>query len=68
MERRNLRVFRVANGLTQKEMAERLGMTRSHYSLVETGKCGTSLKFIKKFQKEFNLPDEEIYPTLKITN
>lgn len=65
MERRNLKTFRVSQGLTQREMAERLGMTRANYNLVENGKQGTSRRFSAALQREFGIPDGEMWALLK---
>lgn len=65
MERRNLKVFRIMQGLTQEEMAEKLGVTRVFYSNVENGKNSTSYKFLKKLQKTFDLSDEEVWKLSK---
>ena len=65
MERRNLKVFRIMQGLTQEEMADKLGVTRTFYSNVENGKNSTSYKFLKKLQKVFTLSDEEVWKLSK---
>lgn len=67
MTRRNLRAFRVRNGLTQAEMAARLGVTRANYSLVETGKQGLSVRLGERIQREFGVPDEEMWSLIKET-
>lgn len=68
MERRNLKVFRVSQGLTQEGMAKRLGINRTTYALVEKGKSGTSRRFTARFQKAFSIPDEEMWKLLKTTD
>lgn len=65
MERRNLKTFRVSQGLTQQGMAERLGMSRSAYMRIETGKAGTSRRFSGAVQREFGIPDSEMWTLLK---
>lgn len=51
--RLNLRLLRVKNGLTQDQMAERLGVTRSTYSNIESGKSNGRMSFWLNLQKEF---------------
>lgn len=57
----NLKVFRVRNGLSQEGMAERLGISRSHYSEIENGRKGCGEAFIERLQKEFGIPDSEVW-------
>lgn len=65
MERRRLKVFRVERGLTQAAMAHVMGVSRSGYVDVETGKAGASERFARKLQRAFGIPDEEIWGLLK---
>lgn len=68
MERRNLKVFRIKNGLTQAEMAERIGVSRSTYSDIESGRRKCAVDFLRKIQVEFNVPDSEIWSLSKTTD
>lgn len=59
--RNELKVFRVKNQLTQKEIASKLGVSHSAYNLIETGKRNGTIKFWEKLQKEFNLDGGELW-------
>lgn len=61
MDRRNLKVLRAEQGLTQAKMAKRIGVSRSIYSEIETGKRNCSVEFLAKLQKAFNIPDVDIW-------
>ena len=66
MVRRNLKVFRVKSGLTQSEMAAKIGVSRSTYSEVESGKRMCSNVFMDKLQAAFNIPDNEMWYLTKL--
>jgi DNA-binding XRE family transcriptional regulator len=61
MKRNELKVLRVRNNLTQPLMAERLGVSKSTYNLIEQGKRRGSAEFWLRLQKEFNLKDSEVW-------
>lgn len=50
--------FRVKNKLTQKQMSEKLSITLTFYSKIETGIRNPSFNFMKKFKKVF--PEADI--------
>lgn len=66
MERRNLKVLRVKKGLTQKQMAKRIGISLSVYSRIESGWQECSTKFLCKLQEAFGIPDSEIWDYKKL--
>ena len=45
--------FRVKNKLTQKQMSDKLKVTLTFYSKIETGVRNPSFNFIKKFKTAF---------------
>ena len=51
MER--LRNFRKSQGLSQKDMAEKLGITLSMYEKVEGGRTGASAAFMSRVKSAF---------------
>lgn len=51
--RKKLKRLRLEHALTQEEMAKKLGFTRVSYSMIETGKSGGSIRFLKKLKQEF---------------
>jgi transcriptional regulator with XRE-family HTH domain len=55
-----LRLIRVFHDLKQKDLADRLGMSKSHLSEVERGKKSPSLEVIQKYSAEFQLPVSSI--------
>lgn len=60
-----LRVLRAKNGLTQKDMADMLGINRSTYSQIEGGKRKGSVEFWAKMQSKFGYSDTEIMELMK---
>ena len=59
--RKELKLFRVEKGLTQKQIAEKLGVSVSTYNLIETGKNNGTIEFWEKMQKEFNLDGGKVW-------
>ena len=53
MKRAELKAFRTSNGLTQKDVAEMLGISTSHYACIEQGTHNPSTKLVKAFCKVF---------------
>lgn len=59
--RTELKVLRVKNNLTQKDIATKLGISYPTYNLIEQGKRKGSTDFWRKMQKLFNLSDAEMW-------
>jgi DNA-binding XRE family transcriptional regulator len=57
MKRKNLMKFRIDLGLKSKEMAEKLGITKTRYSNLENGKVEPSMDLLYKFQEVFEVDD-----------
>lgn len=55
-----LRLIRIFHDLKQFELAERLGVSKSHISEIEKGTKTPSLDLINKYSREFNLPPSSI--------
>lgn len=53
MKRAELKAFRVSKGLTQKDVAEMLGISTSHYACIEQGTHNPSTKLVKVFCNVF---------------
>ena len=51
-----LRLIRVFHDLKQVELADRLGVSKSHISEIEKGSKTPSLELIDKYSRVFNLP------------
>lgn len=64
--RTNLKVFRVAHKLTQAEMADRIGVSRVTYNVVERGERGGSHYFWANLKFAFDVPDAEMYNLMKL--
>lgn len=56
----NLRHLRVSRNITQKEMAEQLGMTRSNYLCIESGETRLISDTIDKFAEVVGVSAEEV--------
>lgn len=63
--RSELRVMRIRKKLTQKEFAEKVGMSFQNYSKIELGRVDGTFKFWNKLQEVFEIPDEEMYKLMK---
>lgn len=64
--RTNLKVFRIAHKLKQAEFAVKIGVSRATYSLVERGMRSGTGEFWAAIQREFNVPDSEMYSLMKL--
>lgn len=53
MKRAELKAFRISKGFTQKDVAEMLGVSTSHYACIEQGTHNPSTKLVKAFCKAF---------------
>lgn len=50
-----LRLMRVFHDLTQKELAEKLGISKSHLSEIESGKKIPTLDLLKRYSDVFDV-------------
>lgn len=57
----SLKQFRRENGLSQSEMAKRLGMSKSFYEKVEYGDRSPSREFLERFKAAFPSYDMNIF-------
>lgn len=57
MKRYNLKMYRMKQDLTQKEMATKLGISKSNYVSIELGLTDPSFKFLQRFSEVFNYSD-----------
>ncbi|GHB22539.1 hypothetical protein GCM10007094_08380 [Pseudovibrio japonicus] len=55
-----LRLIRVFHDLKQTELANRLGISKSHISEIENGNKKPSLDLIERYAQTFNLPVSSI--------
>lgn len=68
MQRTNLKILRVSQKMTQQEFADKIGVKRSTYSLIETGERSGKPDFWQALQKAFNIDDAEMYGLMKCDN
>lgn len=52
--------------MKQAEIAEMCGVSRNTYRYIEQGKRDGSQAFWRKLQREFNVPDSEMYLLMKL--
>lgn len=63
--RYKLYMLRCSKKLTKGEMAEKTGVSRVTYTLIENGKRDGSQAFWEAVQREFEVPDEKMYPLMQ---
>lgn len=64
--RENLIIYRVRSGLTQAEMAAKLGFSRQHYARIENGTQEASIRFLVKLGELFGITIDEAKELTKI--
>lgn len=68
MRRKNLKIFRVEQDLTQSDMALAIGCSRDAYSAIESGGRDPSYGFMQNLQSAFNIPSERMWVLLEREN
>lgn len=63
--RTDLKILRIKHNLTQTDIAQKLGVSKSTYNLVEQGKRNGSKKFWLAVQNLFELGDAEVWKLQK---
>lgn len=53
--------LRKARGLTQEELAERVGVTRTHIAKIESGKFSASVRLLAKIAKVLDCSLDDIF-------
>lgn len=61
MERKWLKEMRMALGLSTQQLAKKLGMSQSHYSMIEVGTRRPSVEKAKKIGKFLNFDWTRFY-------
>lgn len=64
--RLNLKLFRIKNRLTQEEIANMVGITRTAYAFIENGDSDGRFDFWLTLQNKLNIPNEEMFSLMKI--
>lgn len=60
---RNLRIWRARRGLTQTEIAGRLGVSQSHFSRIELGKKTPSLRTLGRLAQALDITVSDLTAT-----
>lgn len=55
MKRTKLKLFRVGLGLQSKEMAEKMGISKTHYSNIENGHKNPTYEAVEEFEELFGV-------------
>lgn len=63
--RNRLKLHRMRNRLTQRQLAEMLGIATSTYNMIENGKRGVSLQRAKKLEEILGAKIDELFPDRK---
>jgi len=63
MAMNNIKKYRKKAGLTQEELAKKMGVSKSFVCLKENGKRGISIEDAKLFSKALKVPIEKIFFT-----
>lgn len=66
--RTNLKVIRENAGLTQKELSQRIGISRSTYTNIELGEKNPSLNVALKLKNELNYYNDDIFLNSNVSN
>lgn len=53
---KTIKLLRIAAGLKQKDLADRISVSKNYLSLIENNKREPSLKFLKSLSRELNVP------------
>lgn len=56
-----LRTIRLSRGLTQDDVAARLGMSRSNYSYYEAGKTMPDIHALRQISELFDVPPADFF-------
>lgn len=65
MKRFNLKSFREKQGLNQKQMADKLGISKSYYVAIELGNSEPSFRVAEALYNNFHDKYEDIFELLK---
>lgn len=61
---KNIRKIRLTTGLSQEKFANKIGMDRTYYASVETGKRNVSLINIKKIADGLEVPLSSLFENI----
>lgn len=65
MKRFNLKSFREKQGLNQKQMADKLGISKSYYVAIELGNSEPSFRVAEALYNNFHNQYQDIFELLK---
>lgn len=64
MKREKLYNKRISLGLSQKDVAEKVGINRSHYGFIENGQRNPSYTVANRISEFFGMPIKDLFPGL----
>lgn len=67
-KRTSLKLFRVQHGLSQEQIAEKLGFCRGHYAKFENGTQDVTLRFLEALATAFGITFDEAKEITKRDN
>ena len=59
---KKIQMFRKSGGFTQEELADLVGISRSHMGYLEQGRRNASLKVLKKISRIFKVSLASLFP------
>lgn len=62
-----LKEIRESNDLTQQDVANRIGISKGYYSLIENSKRGLSYETAQDIAAVFGLKPDDIFLNIKLT-
>ena len=63
--RLQLKLFRISKKMTQGEFADKIGVNRANYSMIEKGKRNGTIVFWNKLKETFNIPEDQMWSLMK---
>lgn len=66
MKRDELKKFRLEQGFTQVQMADKLGISKSHYINIERGVFNPSVQVMNQFYKAFGNKYDDIWKIFEL--
>ena len=64
-KRKNLKLFRIGKDLSQQGMADVLGVTRSHYAMIERGERRGSESLWTTLKNTFDVSDADMWNLMR---
>ena len=65
--RKKLQLFRIERNFTQKQMADKMGVSLACYQSVESGTRNGSTTFLEKLKNTFELTGDKTFELMEVT-